>query len=319
MKSLTLKTIVFPLILSAFLCCILADCKKKVVEDEIPDDIPVNDEYTITVECLDMTSLSGDEFVDKLVVDDARVIVNGQLMSQGEYSFQYKGHTVTLDYTGSVHDTILCVRKPEGNSNLYQTQNSNPAQINLQYIGQANDIHLELYKIPNWVNIDWVKEALALHTAVYTHDVIVYLKNEEYTDQELPAAKQSAINHINNVLPQINPCTTGITAILDVNADSGDLKVRLGKSFNYINPGAGVILNNGIIDNSFIKISANPFEVYYYLAELYHAIGVRVDIGFSIPSDGRIADEISDDTDKLNRFGKALMRINYFLDPDTHL
>lgn len=295
----------------------LANCKK-----EKKDGIPVSDDYIINAYCLDMTSLSGFDFVDRLPVSGATLLVNDNPLQPGEYTssepghfrFQHKGHSIRLNYNGGVHDSVLCVREPGGSTNLYQEQNSSSANINLQNLMQGNEVDIYLFKIPSWVNIGWVKEALTKGSAIYTHPVTVYLKNDEYTDQEWPQAKQSAINHINNVLPQINPCTTGITAILDENADSGDLKVRLGKSFHYINPGHGEIVNNGIIDNSFIKISANPLEVYYYLAELYQAMGVRHEIG----PDG-IAEEVANSTDRLNRFGKALMRINYFLNPDTHL
>ncbi len=67
----------------------LIACKKSKEIEEI-----VSDDYTITVECLDMTSLSGDNFVGKLKVDDARVIKNGTLLAEGEYSFQHKGHNI---------------------------------------------------------------------------------------------------------------------------------------------------------------------------------------------------------------------------------
>lgn len=285
-------------------------------------DIPTSDKYNLDVYCLDMTSLDGLNFVDKKYVNDASLVVNERPLSSEEYTsqfpghfrFQHKGHTIRLNYNGGVHDTVLCVREPGGSTNLYQEQNGTPATIDLIKFRQGNDVSIYLFKIPSWVNVDWVKEALKKGSAIYTHNVTVYLANEEYTDQEWPQAKQSAISHINNVLPQINPCTTGITATLDENADSGDLKVRLGKSHNYSNPSHGEKVNNGIIDWSDVMIHHRS-ENYYWLAELYQAMGVRHDIG----PDMSISDNIADWTDKLNRFGKALMRIDYFLNPDTHL
>ncbi len=270
---------------------------------------PINDEYTVTVNCYDMTSLQGDNFVDNLKVNDAQVIKGGTLMPIGQYTFQHKGHSISLNYNGSVHDTVLCVRKPGSSDNLTQTQNGNPAQINLQYLGQGNNITLELYKIPDWVNIDWVKEALRRGSAIYNKDITVWLDNEGYTpeqfQQDLPTIKQK----VNNALTQINPCTTGITATLDENATSGELEVRL--SPYYINP-THAESGSGIMTQSEIQIMTLS-DLREYLEELYQAMGVRDDVG------GRLSDEISNDTGTLNRFGKGLMRINYFLDPNTKL
>ena len=298
----------------------LTSCKKKKEND----GVPVNDDYYIDVYCLDMTSLDGMNFKDRLLVGDAVINVNDRNLNQSEYTsnqpghfrFSHKGHSIRLNYSGSVHDTVICVRAPGSNENIYQVQNGRSATVNLQNLMQGNDVDIELYKIPSWVNVDWVREALQLGSAVYNHNVAVYLVNEEYTNREWPQAKQNAIPWINNALNEINPCLVGITATLNPNADTGDLKVRLGKSNLYINPSTGWNLSNGIINDSNIMISAPPLEVYYYLEELYHALGVRNDIR---RGDTRLADEISNDTDKLNRFGKALKRINNFLNPDTHL
>ena len=298
----------------------LTSCKKKKEND----GVPVNDDYFIDVYCLDMTSLQGNQFTDRLLVGDAVINVNDRNLNPNEYTstqpghfrFQHKGHSIRLNYSGSVHDTVICVRAPGSSENLYQVQNNVSATVNLQNLMQGNDVDLELYKIPGWVNIEWVKEALQLGTAVYNHPVTVYLKNDEYTKKEWPDAKQKAITHINKVLPQINPCLLGgVTATLNPDADSGDIKVRLGKSYDYINPGHGETVNNGIIQNSTVWISSTPLEVYYYLGELYQTMGVRHNIG----SDHSIGDNIADGTDRLNRFGKALMRINYFLNPRTFL
>lgn len=285
----------------------LANCKKKT---PFGPDIPIEDDYTVTVECLDMTSLQGGNFVNKLLVSDAQVIKSGTLLPVGQYTFQHTGHNITLDYTtGSVHDDVLCVRKPGDSTNIYQTQNNNPASINLQNLMQGNNINLELYKIPSWVNINWVKEALSRGTAIYNHDVTVFLANEGYTQQELDGYLPYIRENVNNVLNQVSPCTGTIIATLNESASSGDLKVRL--SPHYVNPGHGES-GSGIMTQSEIKIRANV-ESPFYLEELYQAMGVRNDVGADL------RDNISDWTDTLNNFGKALMRINYFLNPNTNL
>ena len=80
---------------------------------------------------------------------------------------------------------------------------------------------------------------------------------------------------------------------------------------NYVNPGHGES-GSGIMTWSEVQIRANV-ESNIYLEELYQAMGVRQDIG------ANLRDNISDWTDTLNNFGKALMRINYFLNPNTKL
>lgn len=156
-------------------------------------------EYYVKVDCLDMTSLNGNSFVDKKFIDDARVIYNGTTLALGETSFTHKipsgstDYTILINFTGSVHDNVLCVRKPGTKSNLLQTLGTD-AKLDLKSLAETGgNVSVELYKIPNWVNIDWVKQALWAGTAIYDHDVTVYLQNDEYTAEEWPAAKQSAI------------------------------------------------------------------------------------------------------------------------------
>jgi hypothetical protein len=285
-----------------------------------PPIITPGTEYYVNLELLDMTSLNGNSFVSKKTVDDGRIIYNGTTLDAGVRTFTHKipagstDYTIKLNYTGSVLDNVLCIRKSGEKSNLVQTLGTD-ATVELKSVADAShNVNLELYKIPNWVNIDWVKEALVQGTAVYNHDITVYIVNDEYSASEWPAAKQSSIPYINKVLPQIAEATGARAIVLDENATAGDLKVRLGKSLQYVNPSAGIIANSGIISNSDIKISAIPLEAHYYLEEAYHAMGIRDDI-----RPGSLADYISDKTDTLNRFGKALMRINYFLNPNTQL
>jgi hypothetical protein len=111
--------------------------------------------------------------------------------------------------------------------------------------------------------------------------------------------------------------------------------VRLGKSASYRFPNASVIHDKGLILQSEIRISPLPRitpegtpptlgirPVPYFLntdfsallEEPTHAIGRISDIDHS-----GLADYICDRTMTLNRFGKALIRINYFLNPNTTL
>jgi len=301
------KTIILLLLILAFI--ILPTCKNVTVTETGPD------EYTITVECLDMTSLQGDNFVNKLKIDDAQVILNGILQDAGKFTFkitfeQNDPISITLDYEGSVYNHVVCVRVAGENETIAQGQHGEPAEILLKLLDQGKDVHLELYKMPLWVNKWWVKETLRTGSAIYDHDVTVYIVNEDYSAQEWNQFKADIVNKAKDVIGQINPCLKGIQMTLDENTTSGDLEINISKK-NF-NPTHWEQVNGGIISQS----QANLLHwMWRSLEEIYQAMGVRDDVG------GAIHDEITDggDDDPLNRFGKALMRINYILKPDTKL
>jgi len=279
-------------------------------EDDNDDGTPISDNYNISVNCYDMTSLQGDNFVTNLKVSDARVDQNGTLLPVGTSYFEHKGHYINIDFTGSVHDDVLVVKKAGSDKILKQSQNG-PARINLASLGQGNSIHLELYKIPKWVDINKLKEALTKGTAVYQKPVTVWLDNEGYSNVEWNRDKPAVVSKINHCLNEINPCMLGTSATLSSIASSGELECRF--SPDYSNAGHGES-GSGVMSQSEIQIRTDE-SIDIFLAELYGALGVRHDIGL----DNSIRDDISDDGRTLNKHGKAYMKINYFLDPNTKL
>lgn len=271
-----------------------------------------NSPYNVTVECLDMTSLDdAGNFVTKKAVAGANLVVDGQALAAGTYTFSHPDSTVAIDFKGAVYDTVLCVRKPGDKTNVAQTQNGAAATVDLAALGQGHEVHIELYKIPNWVDMTGLRKALSLGTAVYPNGATAYMVDESngYYGANWPSVKQTVADYINYSLAQINEAS-GVQFILDTNATSGQIKCKISPA--YLNPGSGQS-GSGVMTDSDIRI-ADDSPLWQYLAELMHATGIR-----SHPDDLSLRPFLNMESVTLNKQGKAAIRIDYFVNPYTYL
>ncbi len=270
------------------------------------DPVPVNKIYYITASANEIS-----EGFNPL--ENAEITIGNNIISSGE-QVVYEGDNISVNTSGG-HSNILALRGGYNNDEtLFQSNNGEPINISLGSLGpkarQGDRVILELYRIPNRININDVKEALVKGTAVYDKSVTFYPVNEGYSDSEFEKYKFDITGKVENILNQLNTIPGMKGCYYDPKKTSGSQRIRL--SPYYVNA-AHIESGSGVMTASEIKIShTNPISV--YLAELYQAMGVRNDIG-----NGSIRDDISDNTGTLNQFGRDLMIINYFLKPGTKI
>jgi hypothetical protein len=273
-----------------------------------------NSPYNVTVECLDMTSLDdAGNFVTKKTVAGANLVVDGQALAAGTYTFSHPDSTVAIDFKGAVYDSVLCVRKPGNKTNIAQTQNGAAASVDLAALGQGHEVHIELYKIPNWVDMTMLKTALKKGTAVYPNGATAYIVDDSngYYGADWPSVKQTVAGYINYSLAQISEAA-GVQFTLDTNATSGQIKCMI--SVAHINPSSGQS-GSGVMTASDIMI-AEYSPLWQYLAELMHATGIR---SHPISPVEGLRPYINEGPVTLNKHGKAAIRIDYFVNPNTFL